>query len=678
MIRTLIGLLFCSVVASPGIGQPRHTLMPVPAAIRFSAARLPLDAGFTVAIAGHSDARLQTAVGRALARLRSRTALRMLAAPVAGKAGTLVLQVGAADKPVPALGDDERYRLEVSAAQATLTAPTVLGALRGLETFLQLVDGDRRGFFVPGVVIDDRPRFPWRGLMIDVARHWMPMEVLKRNIDGMAAVKLNVLHLHLTEDQGFRIESRKYPKLHQLGSDGLYFTQEQMREIVRYAADRGIRVVPEFDMPGHVTSWLVGHPELAGAPGPYAIERKWGIFDPALDPTRESTYRLLDGFLGEMAAIFPDAYMHIGGDENNGKQWAANAGIQAFMKQNGLADAHALQAHFNQRVSKILAKHRKRMVGWDEILHPDLPRDIVVQSWRGQESLADGARQGYAGLLSNGYYLDYIHPAARHYLVDPLPAGVTLSAEEQSRILGGEACMWTEFVDSRTIDSRIWPRMAAIAERFWSSQSVRDIPDMYRRLETVSVRLEQLGLRHLTEPQALLRQLSGDRDPAPLQLLVGVVEPVKVYERPRLRPADQMMPLTRLVDAAGPDARDARRFADSLERLLADPARQAGRADLVALLERWRALAPGLQVLIDASPALHEIRPLADNVVAAANVGLQALGYLTSGSGAPEAWMEATRAHLKLLSKPHGELEMVILPALTRLVEATASGTATP
>jgi hexosaminidase len=215
--------------------------------------------------------------------------------------------------------------------------------------------------------------------------------------------------------------------------------------------------------------------------------------------------------------------------------------------------------------------------------------------------------------------------------------------------------------------------MAAIAERFWSPQSVRDVPDMYRRLEAVSVRLEELGLRHLSEPQALLRQLSGNRDPAPLQSLVGLIEPVKVYERPRLRPADQMMPLTRLVDAAGPDAREARRFVDALERLLADPARQAGRGELQALLERWRALAPDLQVLIDASPALHEIRPLADNVVAAANVGLQALGYLTSGSGSPAAWMEATHAQLKLLSKPHGELEMVILPALTRLVEATAA-----
>jgi hexosaminidase len=514
--------------------------------------------------------------------------------------------------------------------------------------------------------------------MIDIARLWMPMDVIKRNIDGMAAVKLNVLHLHITEDQGFRVESRKYPKLHQLGSDGLYYTQDQMREIVRYAADRGIRVVPEFDMPGHATSWLVGHPELASAPGPYQIERNWGIFDPTLDPTKEATYRLLDGFLGEMAAIFPDKYMHIGGDENNGKQWTANVEIQAFMKRRNLADAHALQAHFNQRVSKILTKYGKRMVGWDEILHPDLPKDIVVQSWRGQESLAQGAQKGYAGLLSNGYYLDYLHPAEQHYLVDPLPADTPLTPEQQKLILGGEACMWAEFVSPETIDSRIWPRMAAIAERFWSPGTVRDVEDMYRRLDVVSAQLEETGLLHQANPPVMLRRLAGGADPRPLEILTSVVEPVKVYNRPQQRPANQMMPLTRLVDVATADAPAARPFNTTVDRFLAHAGTEVGASALVAAFERWRSIKPSIDVLIDQSPALAEVRPLADDLAALAAVGLEAVSYLRQGVVPAPEWHASASARIEAAGKPKGQLEFAILPAMKRLVDAAGAKGAKP
>ena len=312
-----------------------------------------------------------------------------------GTAATLSIECAAAGSAYPKLGEDESYSLEVGAQHATLKANTVLGAIRGLETILQLVSANQGGYFLPLVSIQDKPRFAWRGLMIDVSRHWQPVEVVKRNIDGLAAVKMNVFHWHLTDDQGFRVESKRFPKLQEMGSDGLYYTQEQVREVIAYAADRGIRVIPEFDMPGHTTSWFVGYPDLASAPGPYHIERKFGIFDPAMDPTREETYRFLDGFLGEMAELFPDEYIHIGGDENNGKQWKANPRIQEFMLKHGLKDAPALQAYFNQRVLKILQKHGKKMIGWDEVLTPDLPKDVVVQSWRGTKSLADGAKRGY-------------------------------------------------------------------------------------------------------------------------------------------------------------------------------------------------------------------------------------------------------------------------------------------
>jgi hexosaminidase len=216
--------------------------------------------------------------------------------------------------------------------------------------------------------------------------------VLKRNLDAMAAVKLNVFHWHLTEDQGFRIESKKFPKLHQMGSDGLFYTQEQAREIVEYARQRGIRVVPEFDIPGHSTSWLVDILSLA-ARRDLTQSNASGIFEPALDPTRDEVYKVLEAFLGEMAAVFPDAYMHIGGDENEGKQWDKNPSIQSFMKEKGIKDNHALQAYFNQRLLKILEKLKKKMIGWDEILQPELPKNAVIHSWRGIAALAEAAKR---------------------------------------------------------------------------------------------------------------------------------------------------------------------------------------------------------------------------------------------------------------------------------------------
>ena len=201
-----------------------------------------------------------------------------------------------------------------------------------------------------------------------------------------------------------------------------------------------------------------------------------------MDPTEERTYKFLDGFIGEMAKLFPDRYFHIGGDEVNGKEWDANAKIQAFMHAHGLKNNQDLQAYFNTRVQKIVSKHGKIMVGWDEILRPDLPKNIVVQSWRGQDSLAAAAKQGYRGLLSFGYYVDLNWPASRHYAVDPMSgAAANLGPEEKRRILGGEACMWSEYASPENIDSRIWPRTAAIAERLWSSQDATDVNSMYQR-----------------------------------------------------------------------------------------------------------------------------------------------------------------------------------------------------
>jgi len=648
----------------------RHTLMPVPASLEFAEGRLAIDSSFRVALTGYSEPRLERAVTRMMARLSHQTGMPL--GPAARQGGpALEIECDGAAGEVGSAVENESYTLVVRRTGARLHAATPYGVLRGLETFLQLVELGDRGFQVRAVTIEDRPRFPWRGLLIDPARHWIPPAVIKRNLDGMAAVKLNVLHWHLTEDQGFRIESKRYPKLHRLGSDEDHYTQEQVREIIEYARDRGIRVVPEFDMPGHTTSWFVGHPELASAAGPYRIERGWGIKDPAMDPTREQVYEFLDGFISEMAELFPDPYLHIGGDEVNGVQWDANAEIQAFMREQGMADNHALQAHFNRRIQAILSKHGKTMVGWDEIFHPDLPTDIVIQSWRGQESLAESARQGYQGILSNGYYLDHMLSAARHYQVDPLSgAAAELSADEKKRVLGGEACMWSEFVTWETIDSRIWPRAAAIAERLWSPAEINDVDDMYSRLEVTSQRLEWLGLTHRSAYSRMLRRLSNYRPIDALRTLADVLEPVKFYERPSSRPYTSLMPLNRLVDATRPESDVARAFSRMVDELLADPADETNKEAIETWLVSWRDNHERLAPLIQSSALLREVEPLSTNLRRLAQLGLEALSAVHRGRRLRDSEWEEHVQVLERAAQPQAELLIMVEPAVRRLVEA--------
>jgi hexosaminidase len=605
-------------------------------------------------------------------RLEGRTVMDFQSSPASDTSlATLLVETQGPGNAVPSVDEDESYSLEVSDRQALLRAPTVVGALRGLETFLQLLESDRTGYFIPAVSIQDKPRFRWRGLLIDVGRHYEPMEVLKRNLDAMAAVKLNVLHWHLTEDQGFRIESKKFPKLHQMGSDGLYYTQDEAREIIAYARARGIRVVPEFDIPGHATSWLVGYPELGSAPGPFTIERRAGIFEPALDPTREEVYKFLDQFLGEMAALFPDAYLHIGGDENEGKQWDRNPQIQAFMKAKGIKDNHALQTYFNQRLLEILKKHGKHMMGWDEIFQSDLPKDVVIHSWRGPKALAEAAKKGYDGILSNGYYIDLSYPASQHYVADPLPADSGLKEAEAAHILGGEATMWSEWVSPETIDSRIWPRTAAIAERLWSPREVNDIEDMYRRLKIVSRQLEELGLTHQKNQVVLLRRLAQDDQLGPLQTLVSVVEPVKEYRRYEQRPQTMLSPLTGLVDAAQPESESSREFARLVDGLLSDAPRfEMYSQEIQNTLLEWQSAGAELEATIDRSPALNEARPLASDLSKMGMAGLEALSFLRKGVAPTAEWRDARLAIVEQAAQPKAALEFPIIPSVRELIIA--------
>jgi len=629
-------LLFFAATIAASAQMWQLPLMPWPASLQPASGMLTIDEHFSITATGAADERVSSAISRLYNRLSAQTGMTMLIPGEPPAHAVLTIECRAAGKPVQANGEDESYRLVVDPGGARLAAPNALGVIHGLETFLQLVTPGPDCWFVPALTIDDSPRFPWRGLMIDASRHFIPLSVIWRELDAMAAVKMNVLHWHLSDDQGFRVESRRYPRLHELGSNGQYYTQDQIRATIAYARNRGIRIVPEFDMPGHATSWFVGYPELAANPGPYQIGDDWGVHDACMDPTRDTTYEFLDNFIGEMTQLFPDAYFHIGGDEVNGKAWAQSEAIQAWMREHNIADKHALQAYFNGRVQAIVTKHGKRMEGWDEILDPNLPKDIVIQSWRGQKSLAAAAEQGYQGILSSGYYLDLMFPASKHYAVDPMEGETAnLTPEQRKLILGGEAAEWTEYASPEIIDQRIWPRNAAIAERLWSPQNVRDVGNMYFRLEPVSQWLGFTGITHRTVYQPMLDRLAAGQDTRPLRVLADVVEPVKEYAREELMHNTQQTPLVRLIDTCRPESDVARQFGTLVHGTIT---KNMWRYDVRYWLTLWRDNDTYLSPMLQRSFLLHDAIPVSQNLSAIARVGLDALDAIESGTARGEEW----------------------------------------
>lgn len=679
-------LLMLGLLGGAG-AKPQNTsalnLMPWPASVQPGSGALKIDSSFGVAFTGYKEARLDRAGQRFLTQLQKQTGLLVSGKPGDPSKAKLVVHTDHASKEVQELGEDESYTLEVTSAGAKLDAANPLGVLRGLQTFLQLVDVSPDGFAAPAVTIKDQPRFGWRGLLIDSSRHFTPMDVLKRNLDGMEAVKMNVFHWHISDNQGFRAESKKFPKLTSLGSGGAYYTQDEIREVIAYARDRGIRVVAEFDMPGHSSSWFVGYPEIASTPGPFKIEEEWGVMDPAMDPMNEKTYKFLDTFIGEMAKLFPDHYFHIGGDEVNGKAWDANPKIQEFKKAHNYKTNDELQTYFSQRVQKLVNKHGKAAVGWDEIFVPGAPKDIVIHSWRGPKSLAAAAQQGYQGILSNGYYIDLMWSAARHYAVDPLSGdAANLTPEQQKLVLGGEATMWSEYVNWENIDSRIWPRTAAIAERYWSPQSVTDVNSMYTRLDTISQRLEWTGLTHRSRPRIMLQRIAGPATPeefAALKTLADVLEPVKDYTRGETSnyAAITTTPLNRVVDAVPPESDVARRFNEKVTAFVAGSCGDANVAtQLRAQLTKWRDNDAVLQSLAQKSSFVKEVAPSSQDLSAVAAIGLAALDATAKGSPlSDDAKVQAT-ATITAASK--GKAQLLLIPASTiqKLVDGVAIGSA--
>jgi hexosaminidase len=661
-----------------------NTLLPQPSSFHVGQGEFFLSPDFAARVDKYQDERLDQAIRRAMRQLEDLAGLQFPidATSGASSAAPFVVTVDGPGDAVQSADENESYSLTVTPKAVHLSAATDVGAMRGLATLWQLVQNDERGYFLPAVSIQDAPRFRWRGLMIDCSRHFEPINVIERTLDGMAAVKLNVFHWHLSDDQGFRMQSKLFPLLTGVGSDGQYYTQEQAREIVSYARARGIRVVPEFDMPGHTSSWMVGYPQLASAPGPFHIQTSFGVFDPTMDPTRDSTYQFLDKFIGEMVTIFPDRYVHIGGDENNGVEWKQNPRIQAFMRAHHMTTTAELQAYFNQRLLQIIKKYGKRMIGWDEVLTPGLPSSVAIQSWRGYESLAQAARQGYDGLLSAGYYLDHMVPASEYYKADPIPASSDLPTANRAHILGGEACVWGEYVDERNIQSRIWPRTAAIAERLWSPQSVDDVDDMYRRLRIESLRLERLGLRQISQEDASFRFLAGTWQIGPLQVLASTLEPVDFNERSaysRAHHITTLTPLDRVVDALPPDPPFRHQFELLVEDYLKSPRTQSQQAaELHAIFESWIAAEPGVFSLMDHAPLLAEAKERPAQLFELGNIGLTSLSYLSSGQAAPAGWRAAQMEVIKTAASPVALTRFAVLDQLRSLLVAVSENPTAP
>ena len=757
-------------------------IMPLPAALKLSDGKFLLNGDFGAELTGPEDSIVIRAVGRLIRRTSKETNL-----PLKGKGTGLTIIYETATKEVQPVETDESYRISIHQKGILLKASSGYGVLHGLESLSQLLKKVKEQYDWQEMEISDAPRFAWRGLMIDVCRHWIPKEVILRNLDAMSALKLNVLHLHLSDHQGFRVESKTFPKLQELGSGGNYYTQEDIREIVGYARDRGIRIVPEFDMPGHMISFLVGYPELASAPGPYHLETSFMLVKPVLDPTRDEVYNFLDSFIAEMARLFPDPCFHIGGDEVDYTPWEKNQAIQMFMKQNAIGNAHDLQSYFNQRLEKILQKQGKKMVGWDEILNPNLSREIVVQSWRSQKSLFVAAQEGRKAILSAGYYLDHKLSAARHYGVDPvvLPGAVTikpdslhwqqfdlsvfvsetplktslvlygekdklrglffmmdnavsfdeairngnelnfsfksdfgkidlksvfigdslsgkmslgilsfpfrgkktggddmagtrpptveqmkpLTPEQKSNILGGEAAMWTEVVGAQNIDSRIWPRMAAMAEKWWSPQELtKDVNNMYRRLGGISLYLDKMGLRHLKGKEELMADLAGGKDIRPVKCLIDVLEEVKYTGR--LLNANTLMPLNEAVDACDPESMTAVKFQQLTDGFIADIEHRKNEREIRQWLTAWRDNHKDFEKVAAGNPRLEKILPTSRELSDFSGFALNAMDELTGKSRPGTAGKKTMLETMKGVAESRAGTLLAVLPSLKKLVEA--------
>ncbi|WDS35441.1 family 20 glycosylhydrolase [Pseudoxanthomonas sp.] len=715
---TLLGLAWIpgTVVAA---GNTAPALMPYPVSAHMDGSALRFEGGFDVRWSAAPTVLLSDALGRFRADAARLTGLDEGGAPAVSLSITCC--AATPDEPAAGGGVEEAYTLRVDEQGVQISADTPVGVLRALATLRQLIVVQDGRAQIAHAVIGDAPRFAWRGLMIDVARHFMAVPTLERQIDAMERVKLNVLHLHLSDNEAFRVQSRRYPRLTQ-GNQGRFYTQEQIRDLVGYARARGIRVIPEIDLPGHAKAMIAAYPLLASGPVDAAIPG-----GPAIDVSKTETYVFLRNLLNEVASLFPDRYFHIGGDEVNGADWMDNPRIADYMSVHRFADKEALQEHFLLRLKRMLADQGKKVIGWEEIESAHMPEDVVVQVWKSSGAIDRATRRGHQVIVSAGYYLDHLWPTAWHYRIDPLdpaafgylsaadrqemlaqhpelarmmtqdmvrPAGGTeLTAEQQQRVIGAEAPLWSELVTDEMLDGRIWPRTAALAERFWSSAEVNDTSDMYRRLAVVQDQLRVQGLEDAANAERMLARLAPGRSAA-LSDLVAVTVPVRNFAHMnKIRSmvdgvARGAQTFNTLADAALPESLEAASFnlaAASLRQGDLEPI-----ASLRARMQGWRADSQSVQLLVREFPGLQSVAKISADVAMLMDTGLEALAKIQSGQAPDAAWLADARAMLErhvhdeqasasmyavLTSpdQPTADLLLAIVPGVRDLVETSAS-----
>ncbi|KAB1067574.1 family 20 glycosylhydrolase [Tamlana haliotis] len=667
--KKIILLIIINLTGVLGFAQEpltaKYDLMPWPKEIKENKGKFVIDSSLTISITSIKSERVDHAATQFLRRLTNRTGVFLNEGfPLENKKGDIQIQFDAVSKLD--IKNNESYTLIVDPSAIKITAKTDVGASRALATLLQLIDNNTTEYFIPGVSITDEPRFVWRGLMIDVSRHFQPIAVLKRNLDAMASMKMNVFHWHLTDDQGIRIESKMYPKLTEQASDGLFYTHEQIKDIVAYADKLGIRVIPEIDVPGHASAFLTAYPELGSKDGyDYQIERFSGVFNPTFNPTIDATYTFLENLFAEITPLFPDEYFHIGGDENEGKHWDESKAIQKFKKKHKLNTNHDLQTYFNVKLEKILNEQGKKLMGWDEIMTPDMPTTAVIHSWRGEnEGLAKGgtlieaAKQGYQTVLSNGFYIDRMQSVVDHYTIEPI-GDVKLTEAERERILGGEATMWSELVTPLTIDSRIWPRTAAIAERFWSPKEINNVENMRKRLEVVSFQLEELGLTHIKNRAVILRSMTNNQNITSLLNLSNLCEPLKIYAR-NLDGIEYKTysPFNLFADACVADASDALKF----NKVASEFVQGGDNKAVIGFFTTWSNDYKSF-IQLEKNPKITPLEPLYKNLALVSGLLSEALQT-----------KKISRENLKtiqntmiLLREPVADVELVIVGALNDL-----------
>lgn len=404
----------------------------------------------------------------------------------------------------------EGYHLSVTKDNILVEANSKQGLFYAIQTMKQIITDNfnKNGVEVPSLDIYDYPKFKWRGLNLDCCRHFMSKDFIKRYIDLLALQKMNILHWHLTEDQGWRIEIKKYPELTEIGAfrkydDGSvyggFYTQDDIKEIVMYASERFITVVPEIEMPGHSTAAIATYPNLSCTGGPFEVGTLWGIYKDIYCAGNEDTFKFIEDVLSEVIELFPSKYIHIGGDEAPKDRWKNCPKCQLRIKEENLADEHELQSYFIKRVEKFLNSKGKEIIGWDEILEGGLAPGATVQSWRGTKGAIDAAKMNHDVIVSptSHCYFDYpieTTDVPKVYSFNPIP--VELTDQEAKHVLGSEVNMWTEYAPQQVIDYRLFPRLTAMAEVLWTYPSERNYQDFSNRLQSFYNILDEIRVNY--------------------------------------------------------------------------------------------------------------------------------------------------------------------------------------